>query len=201
MSESQCKPSVARMVRFIVHKASFRQPAPEPWLEDSITIENLKEQLVQHGLGQNNFIYYRSRVKSSDTIKWNISGKNKSSSSYKRMLKSSNKMLMMNPRCRMRLSSSGWLRLNTGGGMTMTELTNDTTFGKMIEEYKSFQMVDLHCYSRPERFVEPAPITDVEHAIWCCQQLWTSWLLGTLTTIYMYTIRIRLDWAITQFSQ
>ena len=83
-------------------------------------------------------------------------------SSYKMMLKSSNKMLMVNPRCRRRLSSSGWLRLNTGGGMTMTELTNDTTFGKMIEEYKSFQMVDLHCYMRHKGFVEPAPTTDVD---------------------------------------
>jgi hypothetical protein len=144
------------MVRFIVHKASFCQPAPDPWLEDSITIDNLKEWLVQHGLGRNDFIYYRSMVKSSDIIRWNISGKNRFSSSYRRMLKSS-------PRCRMnKLSSSAWLRLNRGGRMTMSELTNDTTVGKMIEEYKSFHIVDLHCYRRPEGFVEPAPITEVD---------------------------------------
>ena len=140
------------MVRFIVHKSSFYQPAPEPWQEDSITIDNLKEQLVQHGLGRNDFIYYRSRVKSGDRIMWKFSGKNRFSSSYMRMFKS---------RCRMRMSSGGWFRLNTGGRMTMAELTNGSTVRKMIEEYKAFQMVDLHCYSRPDGFVEPAPITDV----------------------------------------
>ena len=141
------------MVRFVVHKASISQPDPEPWLEESITIENLKEQLVQHGLDRNDFMYYRSRVKSSDRIMWKFSGTNRFSSSYRRMFKS---------RCRRRMSSGGWFRLNTGGKMTMAELTNDTTVGKMIEEYKSFQMVDLHCYSRPEGFVQPAPITEVE---------------------------------------
>jgi hypothetical protein len=69
---------------------------------------------------------------------------------------------MFKSRCRRRMSSGGWFRLNTGGKMTMAELTNDTTVGKMIEEYKSFQMVDLHCYIRPEGFVQPAPITEVE---------------------------------------
>ena len=62
----------------------------------------------------------------------------------------------------MRLSSSGWLRLNTGGRMSMAELTNQSTVRKMIEEYKSFQMVDLHCYMRHKGFVEPAPTTDVD---------------------------------------
>ena len=52
--------------------------------------------------------------------------------------------------------------VETGGRMTMAELTNDTTIGKTIEEYKSFQMVDLHCYRRPEGFVEPATITDAD---------------------------------------
>ena len=141
------------MVRFIVHKSSFRQPSPEPWMEESITIENLKEQLVQHGLGQNDFMYYRSRVMRTDRIMWKFSGTNRFNSSYRRMFKS---------RCWTRMSSGGWLRLNTGGGMTMTELTNDTTFGKMIEEYKSFQMVDLNCYRRPEGFVEHSLIIYVD---------------------------------------
>lgn len=62
------------------------------------------------------------------------------SSSYRRLLNTSGRMMMkmMNPRCRTRLSSSGWMRLNSGGRMTMVELTNDATVEKMIEEYKSF---------------------------------------------------------------
>ena len=65
------------MVRLILHKESLCYPAFKPWLEESITIDNLKEQLMWHGLGRNDFIYYRSKVKSSGMIGWNLSGKSK----------------------------------------------------------------------------------------------------------------------------
>ena len=56
--------------------------------------------------------------------------------------------------------------VETGGRMTMAELTKDTIARKTIEEYKLFQMADLRCYRRPEGFVEPAQIIDVVTVEW-----------------------------------
>lgn len=99
------------MVRFVVRIQSVVQPRHGPWRVDTITIDNLKDELVQQGLSINDFIYYTSMFN------------------------------MLNP---------------TGRRMRLIELTDQTTFENMVEDYNARQSVELNCYRRPNWFVEPA---------------------------------------------
>lgn len=61
-----------------------------------------------------------------------------------------------------------------GMKMKMIELTDLNTVANMVEEYNSWQTVELHCYSKPDWFIEPAPVVAqhgaavAKHGAFCC---------------------------------